>query len=426
MNQHLLPNKSEIELALGMGKKARNRRWLRQSLWGVGLLAALAGGYYLYQERQAAAAIITYETVEAVRRDLTVSISATGTIQPLTQVDVGSELSGVAREVLVDENAIVKAGDVLARLDATRLTAQQARATAQLESAKARVLTATASLNQATLALTRQTRLRARSLSTEQDIEQADAENQRATANVAAARADVAASEADLALVNADLEKAVIVSPINGIVLKRTVEPGQTVAASLQAPILFTIAQDISRIQLEANVDEADVGVVKVGQSAAFTVDAYRDRSFPAKIERMSYSPETVDGVVTYKTILSADNSDLSLRPGMTATAKVVVAEFKDVLTVPNEALRYAPPRVAPSQGFSITQLFMPRFPRNERGKRPTETDGRRSVYVLSAGNPQEVRVKTGATDGKITIIQDSEIKAGDALVTATKQATAR
>jgi HlyD family secretion protein len=422
MNQHLLPDKADIERAIGLGPNASRRR--RQNRLWLALLAfaLLAGGGYFYSQRQQQANAITYDTRPAAKTNLTVTVSATGTIQPLTKVDVGSELSGVARDVLVAENDIVKAGDVLARLDTTRLQAQLAKAQAQVEAADARMLTATASLSQSALALTRQTRLRARSLSTEQDIEQADAEQKRSAAALAAAKADIAAAQADLSLVQADLAKAVIVSPINGIVLKRIVEPGQTVAASLQAPILFTIAQDISRIHLEANVDEADVGVVKVGQDALFTVDAYRERSFPARIERMSFSPETVDGVVTYKTILSADNTDLSLRPGMTATAKITVAAYTAVITVPNEVLRYAPPKLRESQGFSLTQLFMPRFPRNEKSKRTTEADGKRSIYVLESGAPVELRVKTGASDGKSTIIEDESVKDGDTLITSSHQ----
>jgi HlyD family secretion protein len=422
MNQHLLPDKTEIETAIGLGRNANHRRWVRRAAWALAVLAVVGGSYYYFEQRRQKSNTVTYDTQPAATRDLTVTISATGTIQPVTQVDVGSELSGVAREVLVDENSVVKAGDVLARLDKTRLVAQLGKATAQLQAARARVITAEASRSQAALALTRQSRLRARGLSTEQDAEQTDAELKRATASLTAADADVAAAQADLALVQTDVLKADIVSPINGIVLKRTVEPGQTVAASLQAPVLFTIAQDITRIQVEVNVDEADVGIVKVGQTAAFNVDAYRDRSFPAKIERMSFSPETVDGVVTYKTTLSADNADMSLRPGMTATAKITTAEFKNVMVVPNETLRFAPPRVAPSQGFSITQIFMPRFPRNDRGKRQIEADGKRSIYILENGAPREVRVKAAATDGKFTMIDTSEVKTGDALITASRQ----
>ncbi len=424
MNKYQLPNEAEIQAAIGLNAKSKNRRLLRRLIWSALLLAVLAGLYALYAARQQQQSTVTYETAPVTARDLTIAISATGTIQPLTKVDVGSELSGVARTVMVDENSIVKAGDILAQLDKSRLLAQKSKAEAQVLAAQARLITAEASRSQAALNFTRESRLRARGLSTEQVLEQADAELKRSAASVSVANAEIAASNADLELVTTDLAKADIVSPIDGIVLKRTVEPGQTVAASLQAPVLFTIAQDIKRIQVEVNVDEADVGVVKIGQDAAFNVDAYRDRNFPAKIGSMSYSPETVDGVVTYKTTLSADNADMSLRPGMTATAKIIIADFSNVLAVPNEALRYTPPRVAPSQGFSITQIFMPRFPRNDRAKREVATDGKRSIYIMESGKPKEVRIKIGASDGKYTIVEQGDIKANDEIITASRNGT--
>ena len=187
--------------------------------------------------------------------------------------------------------------------------------------------------------------------------------------------------------------------------------------------MLFQIAQDLTRIQLEAAVDEADIGQVKVGQSARFSVEAYRNRDFPARIERLSFAPVTVDGVVTYTAVLSAGNSDFSLRPGMTATARITVEEYQNALTVPNEALRYQPPLQQEAESFSITRMFMPRFPRAQRGKRETSADGMRSVYVLENGKPVERRVKTGATDGKQTIITEGNLKVDEALVIAQKQA---
>ncbi len=420
MNKHVLPTTVAIEEAIGVSTSARRKKRRRNAWWLLVLLAVAAGGYLWWNSRQQQS-ITAYDTVPAAKSDLVITASATGTIQPITKVDVGSELSGVARDVLVAENDVVKAGAVLARLDTTRLLAQQEKAKAQLAAAQSRVLTAQASLDQSALALTRQLKLRARTLSTDQEAEQAQGEQSRAEANLSAAKAEVLAAQADLALVSADLGKSTIASPIDGIVLKRSVEPGQTVAASLQAPVLFTIAQDIARMQLEANVDEADIGIVKVGQSASFTVDAYRTRTFDAKVERISYAPETVDGVVTYKTYLSADNSDLALRPGMTATAKIVVESHAGVLAVPNEVLRYSPPKIQQSQGFSITQMFMPRFPRTERSKNPVEPDGKRNIYVLENGKPVAHRVKTGGTDGKNTIVTVGDIKAGDPLVTGTQ-----
>ena len=425
MNQQNHPSVAEIENALGLSKGKRFNKLSRRLIAALVLLALLAGGYYIYAGRQLAAAAIAYETTPASIADVVVTISATGTIEPITQVDISSETSGVVREVLATENANVKTGDTLAILDTTRLEAQRAKTNAQLLAAEARLSQMRATVSETSQIENRLKSLRQKGLSTGQDMDSALAASKRADASRTAAEADVAAVKADLAIIEVDLAKTRVLSPIDGVVLKRSVEPGQTVASSLQAPILFQIAQDLTRIQLEAAVDEADIGQVKVGQEASFTVDAYRGRSFPAKIERLSFAPETVDGVVTYKAILSAANSDLSLRPGMTATARIVVESYKQVLTVANEALRYKPPQQAEksSEGFSITRMFMPRIPRAERGKREAMTEGSRSLYLLKDNSAVELRVKTGVSDGKVTIITEGDLKVGDAVVIAQKLA---
>jgi HlyD family secretion protein len=423
MNQHTPPTTTEIETALGLSPATRRSRLKRRVLWGFVALAVLFGGYWLYSRTQAASTTITYETTPATITDVIVTVSATGSIQPITQVDIGSEASGVVRQVLVDENTLVKTGDVLVTLDTTRLDAQRARVLAQLQSAEARLAEANATLSERRLTENRQKSLRAKGLSTGQDMDTAEAASLRADASRVAAKADIAAAKADLSIIDADISKTRVLSPIDGVVLKRSVEPGQTVAASLQAPVLFQIAQDLKRIQLEAAVDEADIGTVKVGQAATFNVDAYRNRNFPARIERLSFAPETVDGVVTYKAILSAANDDLALRPGMTATARIVVEEFKQALVIPNEALRYAPPAQQEAESFSITRMFMPRFPRSQRGKRDASADGTRNIYVLNNGKPLETKIKTGASDGKVTVVTNGDLKADAPVITAQKQA---
>ncbi len=423
MNQHtpppIGPNTIEIESALGITPEAKRRRGLRKFFW-LGLFAALLiGGYWLWQRNSAVQSAVSYETIEAKKQDVTITVSATGALQPLTKVDVGTELSGIVREVLVDDNDLVKAGQVMAKLDVSRLALQRARAEAQLLSAEARLAQAQSDLGEAQRQVWRQVQLFDGGTGTEEARDAAVAAQKRVEPSVAAAKSDVEAARSDLAVIESDLVRGDIVSPIDGIVLKRSVEPGQTVAASLQAPVLFTIAQDLKLMQLEANVDEADVGTVKPGQKAQFTVDAYRGKGFPAEIARMSYLPETVEGVVTYKTILSVENPELTLRPGMTATAKITVAEHKDVIAVPNEAFRYQPPRAQASRGFSVTEMFMPRFPRGERAKRTAEADGTRKLFVLRDNAPVEVKVKTGESDGKVTVITEGEIKDGDQLIAA-------
>jgi HlyD family secretion protein len=221
-------------------------------------------------------------------------------------------------------------------------------------------------------------RLSKQGISSTQDLDTARAARSRAEAGVVAAEADILVVKAELAMQETDITKTRILSPVDGIVLKRDAEPGQTVASSLQAPVLFTLAEDLARMQLEAAVDEADIGAVKAGQKASFTVDAYPGKSFPAVIETIEYSPEVTDNVVTYKAVLIVDNKDLLLRPGMTATAQIVTQEVENALSVPNAAFRYAPPRQERSQGFSVTSLFIPRMPPRERGQAPF---GRRRAH---------------------------------------------
>ena len=237
-----------------------------------------------------------------------------------------------------------------------------------------------------------------------------------------AAQADIEVAKADMAMTQTDITKSRIISPVDGIVLKRAAEPGQTVASSFQAPVLFTLAEDLTHMQLEADVDEADIGAVKEGQKATFTVDAYPGRAFPAVIDTIEYSPKVTDNVVTYKAVLTVDNSDLLLRPGMTATAQIVVQEVPGALAVPNAALRYAPPKEQKSQGFSVMNLFIPRMPPATKNSAPS-ADGMRTLYVLENGAPRSVSVHAGVSDGKDTEILSGEVKAGDQVIVASKAA---
>ncbi len=425
MNIQTLPDPREIEAALGLDRRSRGRKRAKQVLWLL-LLAALALGigWYLWQ-RAAQPVAMSYDTSPATTSDLVITVTATGKIQPTTQVDVSSEMSGIIRRVTVDSNSQVKKGDVLAELDTVRVEAQLARARAVVQSANAKVADARATLAERKLALARAETLRQKGVSAGQDLDTARAAHARAEAGVAAALAEASVAEADLVLRQTDVGQSRIVSPVDGVVLKRSAEPGQTVASSLQAPILFTIAEDLTRMQVEADIDEADIGLVKSGQKASFTVDAYPGRSFPAETGTIEFSPQTTDNVVTYKAVLIVDNKDLSLRPGMTATAEIIVREIKDALTVPNAALRYAPAETKKSEGFSLTRLFMPRMPRFERARNKDTADGERTVWVLENDAPRAVEVTVGASNGERTEILKGEIAAGDPVVTAAKQ-TAR
>ena len=396
---------------------------MRRGIWLLLLAAILTGAAWWYVQIAGQTAAITYQTETAKAADLVVRVQATGKVQPTTQVDVSSEMSGVIRSVNVDNNSLVKKGDVLAELDAVRLNAQLSRVEAALAAAEARLLDAKATKAQRDLGLERADALRKKGISAIQDLDAARADQSRAAAGVAAAQADIAVAKADVAMQQTDISRTRILSPVDGIVLKRSAEPGQTVASSLQAPVLFTLAEDLTRMRVEADIDEADIGAVKTGQQASFTVDAFAARSFPAVIQAIEYSPKVTDNVVTYTAILAVDNKDLLLRPGMTATAQVVTQEIPQVLVVPNAALRYEPPKANGNQGFSFTRLFMPRMPRFERSSNKAGANGERTLWILDNGAPKQVTVKTGASDGTYTEVVSGELAAGAEVITASKQA---
>ena len=413
-----------IEKALGLDSKGRpKRRSRRRWLYAIAAIAVIGAAYCGYSWLSQEQAQIVYSTVPAETGGLTVTVSATGTLQPLTQVDISSELSGVVRTVAVDENDLVHKGDVLAELDTTRLAAQVEGAEASAMAAAARVDDARTTLKESEQSLARQKQLSTRGMVADQALETATATRDRADSAVKIAEANLAIAQAELKQRQTDVEKSTIYAPIDGIVLTRSVDPGQTVASSLQAPILFVIAADLKSMELKAAIDEADIGGVARGQKARFTVDAFPDRAFDASIRDISFASVTTEGVVTYDARLDVNNAELLLRPGMTATVQVVTREAKDVITVPATALRYRPPVVERSRGWSLQSLFMPRMPRGAGRPQPTaSSDGTRTLYVLKNGAPQPVKVKTGSTDGEKTEIV-SGLSLGDQVITGSSQA---
>lgn len=411
-----------LELDASGKSRRRGRRWL---WWGVAVL--LAGGAavawsVLGQETER----VSYRTVPAERTDMTIEVSATGTLAPTTQVDVSSELSGVLRSVPVQENQAVAKGDVLAELDTTRLEAQIERAEANVLAAEARVNEARTTLRETEQALTRQQSLARNGTVSAQAVETALAARDRAASAVETAEANVAVARADLKLQQADLSKTKIFAPIDGIVLTRSADPGQTVASSLQAPILFVIAEDLASMELKAAIDEADIGQVAKGQQARFTVDAFPDRRFEAEIADIAYAAVTTEGVVTYDARLTVDNEDMVLRPGMTATVSIVTRQADDIIAVPLSAFRFTPPAEEADRGFSIRDVFMPRMRggwRGERGQPPAvAADGSRTLYVLRDGAPEPVSVATGASDGERMEIV-SGLQDGDQVIVGTRGA---
>lgn len=411
-----------IEQTLGLepggGRPRRSWRWLVIAA----LVLGAAGGLYAWWSSGQGAQTVAFATVPATRGNLTIEVSATGTLQPLTQVDVSSELSGVVRSVEVAENQEVARGDVLLALDTTSRAAQVERAQASLKAAEARLADAQTTLRESEQTLSRTRNLFGRGMVSDQALESAVATRDRAQSAVAIADANVAIAAADLTIQETDLAKSTIYAPIDGIVLTRDVDPGQTVASSLSAPVLFVIAEDLTTMVLKAAIDEADIGAVKKDQKARFTVDAYPDRTFDATISDISFASVATDNVVTYDAKLAVDNRDLSLRPGMTATVTIVTREADGVITVPSAAFRFRPPVVQQSRGWSLDSLFGGRrMGRIFERRSPTVAgDGSRTIHLLRGGEPVATRVRTGATDGEDTEIL-SGIEEGDPVIVGTR-----
>jgi len=412
-------DRAEIEDVLGIAnrKGARLKRALKW-LIGLGAVLLVAAGGYAFLASRGKSADVTYRTDPASRGNITVIVTATGTVQPTNKVDISSELSGIVRKVLVDYNSHVKVGEVLAELDTDKLMATAESSRAHLTAAKAKVAEAEATVVQTQQDYLRQQRLAERQVKSTQDLEIAKATYDRAVAALDSSKADVEAAAADLQLNETNLEKSRIVSPIDGVVLMRNVDPGQVVASSLQAPVLFTIAEDLTKMEVQVDVDEADVGKVREGQAASFSVDAYPDRTFEATITQLRFGSEVVQGVVTYKAVLTADNPELLLRPGMTATAEITVDKVKNVLTVSNEALRFTPPQTETvGDNRSFLMRLIPGRPRFRAPSSNVEAGPERKVWVLRDGKAVAVKVKVGVSDGKRTEVDGGGLKVGDAVI---------
>jgi len=403
----------------GSGRRSIWLKWMSVGL--VVFLTLAAVRYWLFVPAEVTTG---FKTVPVSRQDLRVSITATGKLAPVNQVDVGSELSGKIISVKVDFNDQVQTDQVLARLDTAELDASVVQYRAALQLARARVDQAQATLTESNIKYQRRSDLVAQQLAPVEDLDTSTAALARANADLAAAAAQVEQGLAVLDAATSKLSKAVIRAPISGIVLSRNVEPGQTVAAAFNTPILFSLAEDLRRMTLHVDVDEADVGSLKQGQSAMFTVDAYPGRNFDAIVTQVRYAPRTVEGVVTYETLLDVTNDDLSLRPGMTATAEIQTALVEDALVVPNSALRFVPPDEAADDrsGGSVLSMLMPR---HRSVSRSTLAAGNEvDVWVLDTGEPRAVKVDTGLTDGRYTVIDAAGIEAGTLVITGLQGAS--
>ena len=413
--------------------------WRRRSLWaGVLVLGLGAAGIWWWSGQQAARQAPVYVTSPIERGNVTLTVTASGTLNPTRSVTIGSELSGTVSKVLVDVNDQVKKGQVLLELDRSKFEDTVNRSRAALSAAQAQLSQNEATVREARSALNRYeevSRLSGGRVPSATELDTARATLARAVANVDNAKAQVTQARATLSTEETNLSKASIRSPIDGVVLVRSVDPGNAVAASLQAVTLFTLGEDLSHLTLQASVDEADVGSVQKGQSADFTVSAYPSRRYPAVVDRVSFGSTTTNNVVTYTTNLSVDNADLSLRPGMTATATIVATERKGVLLVPNTALRFAPSNAqasapaAASSGGGLMSRMMPRPP--DAAKRPKEaadsgaTDsGQHQLWVLNNGQPEAITVQTGISNGRQTEVSGEQVREGLAVITDQRAAT--
>ena len=409
----------DIHDTLGLtprGRRGRIGRWL------IAALVILALGAVLLRMRGGPAQPVSPYKTEAVQKGaLTVSVTATGELKPVTQVNIGTEISGIVESVEVDFNSTVTVGQTLAKVNTEKLEAQSAQARAGLRSAEAKQLLSEATMAEAEAELARLQQVRELSggrVPSKQELDSQEATVKRARADQASLAAQVAQSQASLTAIETDIKKAIIRSPISGIVLDRQVDPGQTVAASFQTPTLFTLAQDLTKMKLIVDVDEADIGNVRVGQSANFRVDAYPDRSFSSTVSEVRSTPKTSNGVVTYQAVLAVDNSERLLRPGMTATAEITVTHVADALLVPNAALRFTPPAAQQAQGGRGGRGFslLPRPPGQQRRDRSLD-DGQSRVWRVSGDGIEPVPVEIGPTDGRVTVLRGGDLAEGAAVI---------
>jgi HlyD family secretion protein len=364
----------------------------------------------------------------AFRGDLEVKVSATGTVEPVRIVEVSTELSGTISDIAVDYNDRVKAGQLLASLEDAVPARQLTRARAAHGLAEARLREGRINLALAASEQNRKQRLAERQAISERELEMTVGAFMKATAQIEILEAElrVAAAEVDIAAAN--LDKTRIVAPVDGVVLRRNVERGQVVAASLQSPVLFRIATDLKHMQVKVDVDEADALAVRPGQPALFRSQALRDRAIPAVVDKIYLGPEVVQGVVTYKAILGFDNDQLQLKPGMTTTTDLTVAQRHDVLLVPTAALRFAPPVEAAERqsapGAVAHVINVATSPQSAIAAMPaagravdSAQPGGRQLYKLVRGVLTPVPVRIGETDGTHSEILDGDIAAGDSIV---------
>jgi HlyD family secretion protein len=387
-------------------------------IWVVVLVVIAAGGVFGYRYREAhKTPAVQYETAKVDRGRITATVTATGTLSALVTVQVGTQVSGRLKDILVDFNSPVKKGQVLARIDPQLFQASLAQARANHAAAKGDLAAAQVKALDGERQYTRAKSLGERKLIAQADLDTAQATYESAKAQVDSAQGRVEQMAASLNQAQVNLAFTTITSPIDGIVVSRSVDVGQTVAASLSAPTLFVLAEDLAKMQVDASVAEADIGKLSAGMNARFTVDAYPSDKFKGKVRQIRNSPTTVQNVVTYDAVIDVDNAELKLKPGMTANITFIYAEKNDAVRVPNAALRFKPPTEIAGPAAS-GEADAGVGGQRARGQRQREPSDKRTVWVLRGTTPTAVQIQTGVTDGTMTEAIGEAIREGDVVIT--------
>ncbi len=383
-----------------------------------------AGAFTFYKSRNGA---VKFKTTPVTSGPLRSTVTATGTMNAVTTVLVGTQVSGTLKKLYVDFNSKVKKGQIIAEIDPAILQAQVDQARANVLGAQANVEKAKATMEDSRRTKERNRQLFSENLIARSDLDTAETNYETNNALLGTARAQVAQTEAALRFAETNLRYTKIVSPVDGVVVSRSVDVGQTVAASFQTPTLFTIAQDLTKMQIDTSIDEADIGKIKVGQDVEFTVDAYPENTFRGIVDQIRIAPITVQNVVTYDVVIKVDNADLRLKPGMTANVIVVVVSKDSALKIPNAALRFRPSEkdgVAVSKGSADKAGKGPSVPAADKtGSRPLGKGGGTSVqkgytvWILENDKPKQVQVTIGISDGSFTEVTSGDVKEGQEVI---------
>lgn len=401
------------ELRKALAAESGGRLWLRRGVLALGVAAVVAGGLY-YREKHRPPPPAKYVTATASVGDVVEKVQATGTVQPVLQVNVGAQVSGRVANVFVDFNSMVKKGDVLAEIDPVVYGAQVSQQQANLSAQRAAIESAKVTSEASRIAMERTQRLHAQNLASKAELDTASGQYNVDMARVATAQAQLGAIEAQLAQTRTNVQWTKIYSPVDGVVVSRAIDPGATVVASFQTPTLFVIAQDLRRMRVLADVDEADVGKLREKMDAEAVVDAFPGEHFRGVVQQIRFSPNNTQGVVTYSAVVEVENPEEKLRPGMTATVTIKSKEAKGVVRVPNAALRYKPSPPKGPDGKPVP---------NPAGSAPRLEKGQGRVHLLASDKPGDEKVEAkvlavGITDGIFTEVTGGTLPDGTKVVT--------